>query len=199
MVVSRKAILSVMVVGVYFLNGCAAFKANNLPRVTPKDMDIHRENKLKVYSSWKIASESMTEDGKVFATVTKSTPNKILFDESLKKSDCCIIVESTNEADIIVNGVTYQEDWPWYFFTDKLEIYFILIPIWFSPKFHIWAEVSRGLTTYLYDLNDEVVIVKWLPMIFLAPFAPPSSVLQEVADNTFASMIVKMKNDGVFE
>lgn len=193
--VSRKAILSVMVAGVYFLNGCAAFKANNLPKVTPNDMDIHRENKLKVYSTWKIASKSMTEDDKAFASVT----NKILFDESLKKTNCCIIVESTNEADIIVNGVTYQKDWPWYFFTGHLEIYFILIPIWFSPKFHIWAEVSRGQTTYLYDLNDKVVIVKWLPMIFLAPFAPPKSVLQEVADNTFASLIVKMKNDGVFE
>jgi len=48
-----------------------------------------------------------------------------------------------------------------------------------------------------YVLDDGVTTVFWLPLIFVAPFKSPMTVVPEVHENMYRNLIQHMERDGV--
>ena len=74
-----------------------------------------------------------------------------------------------------------------------------VIPSWATSHVHIAADVKAKNSNNSYELRDSMVMVQWLPMIFAMPFTgTPIKIEKEVGENTYRSLILKMKNNGAF-
>jgi len=93
------------------------------------------------------------------------------FEKVLAATNCCVIVDSRNEADVVIDGMIYGEGNPAAMipaFITGLSLY--TIPSWVTGKPHVSASVKQGETVREYDFRDEMTMVQWLPLILAMPF-----------------------------
>ena len=177
-------------------SGCAGFKEHNLSEVSKDDIKISSENKVKLFSRWTLINNSSIANDQINAA--GAAIHKKNFENALSESNCCIIVESPSEADVIVDGKGYNDNnmaavFP--AFITGLTLF--VIPSWATAKFHISAEVKSKSESESYELKDSMTMVQWLPMIFVMPFTgTPFKAEKEVGENTYRSLVFKMKQEG---
>jgi hypothetical protein len=180
--------------------GCATFPADRLPEVKSSDLRLKTENKTKVFSRWvgDFGGKTVNEDQDVILAAM----HKKRFEQLLKETDCCILTDSTNEADVILSVTTYgEEKLGALFFAVLTGATFYVIPSWITDETRIEARVEgRGMVKE-YQLDDSYVLAQWLPLILVVPFqgGAPLDVAQKVEKNVFKTLVLKMKEDGFLE
>lgn len=193
----HRSLTTILLATMAITSGCAGFKANNLPVVSATDLQSNVAVKTKIYSRWTLQSDSalMNDNVKVAAAAI----NKKMFDQVINQSGCCEIVESAKDADVVVDGVNINENNATALlpaFITGFSLY--TIPSWVTSKVHITAQAKRGEISKSYDLQDSMKMVQWLPMIFVLPVkGNPIKMEQEVSENTYKTLVVKLKADGL--
>jgi hypothetical protein len=72
------------------------------------------------------------------------------------------------------------------------------IPSWVTNHFNLVAKVERkDRLKKEYTLTDSVLLVQWLPMMFLFP-VKNFSVIPDLRKNMYKKVLADMKNDGFF-
>jgi len=179
------------------VTGCAAFPGNNLPQVGSDALLVSPAKKTRVFSRWSVESQSSTLNEQV--KIAQAALSKKAFDDALSNSGCCQIVEGPAEADLVVDGRAFNESNPAAMipaFITGLSLY--TIPSWVTARVHISAEAKRGLAARSYELQDSMTMVQWLPMIFAMPFSDnPIKAEKQMAENTYNTLVLKMKDDGL--
>ncbi len=178
----RKTILAALAPVTMLINGCVSFQAHNLPTIPPREAQVARAEKVKVFTQWKYQN-----DGK---TYNNSYDNEI--ENELRKSGCCEIVSNASEATLLLTGTTNQID------TDGLfQIYFeaislAAIPTWSTNTVRINVTAFDGEKQNYYSFSDSYTEVVWLPFIVVAPFTSRPN----LTDNINRNIIIALKKDG---
>lgn len=195
---NNKIVLTVAAVTLSLLSGCAAFKDNNLPIVNEADLLSTPDIKTKVFTRWSIDTDAELTDTQ---KAMHSAASKERFEEILKGSDCCNIVEGPSEADVVVTGKTYIED-----HSDAMAAALLTglslytIPSWMTITPKVSAEVISGETKHIYSFHDSMTMVQWLPMIFALPFTGnPITEGEKMENNIFKNLLLNIQNDGLFK
>lgn len=175
-------------------SGCAAFRAHNLPAVDFSHV-APAPTKTKVFSRWQLETKSALANDQ--ARAMAAAIHKKYFDDAIRASACCVLVEGPTEADLVVDGIAHDENNPAALipaFITGLSLY--AIPSWVTATIHITATATRGEASKQYDLTDSMKIVQWLPMVFIMPFADsPISGGRELDENTYRNLVRKMRID----
>lgn len=177
-------------------SGCAGFRANNLPVVSQQDLAINNTAKPKVFTKWVVTPNS-NDPG----SVAGAAMHKKSFEDALARSSCCTVVDDAGTADLVVNGTTFNE------FNAAATIpafitgfTFGVIPSWATINTHIAVDAKRGDVSRNYDLKDSMTMVQWLPMLLVMPFTGNGiTVGNEVEQNLYNNLIVKLKGDGLLK
>lgn len=173
-----------------------AIPSNNLKTIPKSDIAFNSNVKTKVYSQWTF--ESVNSQPSETIKVASAAISKKAFEDALKESNCCVIVDSRNEADVIVDGKAFGENNAAAMipaFITGLSLY--TIPSWVTGKIHIQTKISTGSTTKEYDLADSIKMYQWLPLIFVVPFKGNAiTTAKEVDANTYRNLVNNMKVDG---
>lgn len=195
---SKKVSLTIAAATLTLLSGCAAFKENNLPVVNDADLYPAANSKTKVFTRWSIDTDADLNDTQ---KAMHAAASKERFEEIIKGSDCCTIVEGPTEADVVVTGRTYVED-----HSDAMVGAFITglslytIPSWLTVTPQITAEVTSGETKHTYSFQDSMTMVQWLPMIFALPFTgDPISEGQKMENNVYKNLLLNIQKDGLLK
>ncbi len=195
-----KKFLSVgLTIVLFSLSSCAGFKAHNLPEIEDKDLKFSSENKVKVYSKWELDSKAAVMNDQIKSS--RITFYKQKFENAIKKADCCILVEWKDEADIIVEGVAYEEDHSLAMLGAMISgATFTILPTWITTKADISVNAKKYNKSYPYKLSDSATMVIWLPLIIVTPFQGNIVKIEnDVYENTFKTLVVKMGRDGLFK
>jgi hypothetical protein len=73
-----------------------------------------------------------------------------------------------------------------------------ILPSWLTEVWTITAQFkTNDGNEHSYQLEDSVVTVMWLPMIFLPPTMHKN--IKEVRKNMWRYLILKMRQDGIFQ
>ncbi len=170
------------------LQGCAGFKANKLPVVEANELHTAATSKTKVFSSWRVEPAQ------------SPSQYKKRFDDALLGSGCCVLVDQAADAELQIDGVFHDH-------SDRLSLVFafitgytfFVVPSWHTVNVHLSAEARRDGKRFNYDVADSITMVMWLPMALAQPFANPVDGEREITDNTYQSLVLKMKNEGLLQ
>ncbi|TAK93516.1 MAG: hypothetical protein EPO09_12365 [Aquabacterium sp.] len=178
------------------LSGCAGFKGNQLSPVSAQDLRSTAPVKTKVFSRWNLSS---VPGGNAQTAAALAAINKTNFENALKASDCCIVVESPEAADLVVDGIAHTEDKTAALIPAVITgLSLFTIPSWITANVHISATAKNGGVSRSYDLQDHMTMVQWLPMLLVLPFADnPFKAEKEITENVFNTLVVKIKSDGL--
>lgn len=187
---------AVLVTSISVSAGCVAIPANNLKTIPKSQITFNSSAKTKVYSQWTF--ESLNSQPSESIKVASAAISKKGFEDAIKESNCCVIVDSRNEADVIVDGKAFGENNAAAMipaFITGLSLY--TIPSWVTAKIHLQTKVSAGSVTKEYDLTDSIKMYQWLPLIVVAPFKGNAiNAAKEVDANTYRNIVNNMKVDG---
>ena len=181
--------------GTLLLGACAGFQSHQVPEVNPNDLQFTSAVKTKVFTRWVyetegiLASESMKTQAAAF--------NKKTFEDVLKSTNCCDVVETSKQADVIVDGKSLEKGNPAALVgavVTGLSLY--TVPSWVTSDMTISAAVKTRSTKQGYELHDATTLVQWLPMMFVFPFSTPASANTQMNENAYKTIVVNMKNDG---
>lgn len=175
-------------------SGCVAFKAHTLPAVDFTHV-APAPVKTKVFSRWQIETRSALANDQ--ARAMAAAMHKKYFDDAIKASACCVLVEGPADADMVVDGTAHDENNPAALIPAVITGFSLfVIPSWATATIHISATATRGEASKHYDLTDSMKLVQWLPMIFAMPFADnPIRGGRELDENTYRNLIRKMRID----
>ncbi|MBM7060054.1 hypothetical protein JQX08_04985 [Pseudomonas sp. UL073] len=176
------------------LSGCAGFKANNLPEIGYDKLQPPSDARTKIFSQWKLESGYPANEA-------INASYKRQFDDVVAKSDCCTLVGSAAEADVVVDGKAYAEANPAAGLAATLSGFTMtVLPCWATLNVHISADVNRGDLSRAYDLRDSATMVIWLPMIVAMPFTDnPFKAEKEINENAYKNLVFRMKTDGLIK
>lgn len=166
-------------------SGCAGFKASDLPTVSNASYSVQNEKPVKVFSTWQARAGSNVPKGH--------------FDSAIRSSGCCEIVDSAEQADVIVNGVVVVEGTPGAGILGMISGFtFGVIPAWATQDLSLRVTATESEQQHRYTLSDSATLVIWLPMLLVMPFRDnPLNIEQEVTQNTYRTLVARMKNDGL--
>jgi hypothetical protein len=176
---------------------CAGFQGKDaLPLVDRATLSRSPATPVRIYSKWSIqtASSLVTEEVKIGVAAI----HKDRFDKAILGTGCCTIVEAREGADVVLEGTVYDENDPSVLLGAVLtgaSLY--TIPSWANIKAHYAAKATAGEKEYAYDLRDSMLMVQWLPLIFLAPFKNPISMEQRMIENIASTLVQRIQNDGL--
>ena len=185
----QKSIYAMIVILAF---SCATFKGNKLPLVQHDEYINNKKEKVKVFSRWKFESPPGI-DPVAWAAIHKSW-----FDRAVLESGCCDLVEGPKEAQLVIDGVGFDDTSAWLvlprlFNASSLTI----IPFWQTVSVDIKVSAVKGNKNSNYELKDSVTIVSWLPMIFVFPFTGgPTKNKEELLLNTYQTLVVNLRKDG---
>lgn len=192
----KTTLLTTLVAGTIVLQGCAGFRANSIPVVTPEQLKFDTAQKTKVYSRWDVNSPTIKLNDQT--KVALAAMAKKQFEDQLKLTNCCVVVESLNEADVVINATSHNENNPAAMMGALLTGFSLYtIPSWVTINFHVSADVKKGDKAFQYDTKDSMKMVQWLPMALMFPFANPFPMEKAVGENVQKTLIANMKKDGV--
>lgn len=179
------------------ISGCAGFKANTLPLVSAHDLQGTAPTKTKIFSRWQTESKSSLVNDQVKAAAAAVAKKQ--FEDAIRATNCCVLVEGPTEADVVISGTAYAENNPAAMipaFITGLSLF--TIPSWVTAKVHIAAEVTKQDKSHSYELQDSMTMVQWLPLVLAMPFVDnPIKAGKQVDENTYKNLILKIKQDGL--
>ncbi len=182
--------------GAMMLSGCAGFRANQLGNADKLSMKSSAPEKTKVFSRWHMA-EGTKGDSTALALL--AAMSKKHFEDALRTADCCLLVESLNEADLVVDGTVYNDVDPMAWLPAVITGFSLYtIPSWMTDKVHIAATAKRGDARKAYELKDQTTLVQWLPMLLVLPFTgSPFKAEIEMTENLYNHLVLRIKQDGL--
>ena len=193
----RLAVMGSCMLAMASLQGCAGFRANQLAAVSPDQLTVPNvASKSKVFTTWRVevAGDPITDNAKVAGAAA----GKKLFEDTLMASGCCVLVDTAADADLLVDGVTFNEHHRENIvpaFISSVSLY--TIPSWETSRIRMGVKAMKAGAPHTYELEDAVTTVQWLPMVLAFPFANPYTAAEKVEKNTFETLIFRMKADGL--
>ncbi|HET8870385.1 MAG TPA: hypothetical protein VFM48_08065 [Aquabacterium sp.] len=179
------------------LPGCAAFRGEKLAKVDSTQLEVpHGATKLKVFARW--TSDVLVDPVPEKALQAGAELSKKSFEDAIAASDCCTFVDQESQADLLVDGIRYIK-------RDNLTaapalltgLTLYLIPSWETTPFKVSVRAQKGMDMRVYELEDSVTTIQWLPFILAMPFADPLTVSSAVENNVYQTLVLKMKADGL--
>jgi hypothetical protein len=182
--------------GAMLLSGCAGFRANQLGDANKLALKSSAPVKTKVFSRWHMAAGTKGDDS---ALNLLAAMGKKHFEDALRTADCCVLVESLNEADLVVDGTVYNDVDPMAWLPAVITGFSLYtIPSWVTDKVHVAATATKGDTRKTYELKDQMTLVQWLPMLVALPFTGnPFRNGAEMNDNLYQHLVLRIKQDGL--
>lgn len=177
-------------------SGCVALKASKLPQASALGIKAS-EQKTKVFSRWHIDTQSSLANDQV--KVMGAAVHKKYFDDAIRASLCCVLVEGPGEADVVLDGVAHDENNPAAMIPAFITGFSLFtIPSWMTATVHITADAKRGEITKRYDLSDSVTMAAWLPLILAMPFMDlPITAGKQVDENTYRNLVLQLRADSL--
>jgi len=196
MLMFKKTAVFGLVAASLVMQGCAGFRANNIPLVQPEQIAFTGADKTKVYSQWTVQSSTTKLNDQT--QVALAAVAKKQFEDQLNLTNCCIVVESRDAADVVIQAVSHNNNNPAAMVGALLTGFSLYtIPSWVTVNVHVTADVKADEKTFKYDTQDSMKMVQWLPMALMFPFANPFPMEKAVAENVQKTLIANMKRDGV--
>ncbi|HET8871542.1 MAG TPA: hypothetical protein VFM48_13935 [Aquabacterium sp.] len=186
-----------LVVAAVALQGCAGFRGEKLAKVDVTQLKVaNGTSKLKVFARW--TSDALVDPVPEQALQTGAELSKKSFEDAISASNCCTLVDQEAQADLLVDGVRYIK-------RDHLRaapalltaLTLYLIPSWETTPFKVSVRVQKGMDLRVYELEDSVTTIEWLPFLLAMPFANPLTVSSEVEGHVYQTLVLKMKADGL--
>jgi len=178
------------------LTNCAVQRDNRVPEVAFKDIQFSSDKKIKIFVDWRTNGTALSNQ-----KVTTDIHNRVLRN-MITNMKCCILVDKQDEADVTLEGSFRNESDDaalLYYATTRMAVAAI-VPAWVNIKSHIQANVGKDKKTYNYDLQDSLLSVSWLPLMFAFPFTKknPITAEGEMNQNLYTNLLLKMKEEGIF-
>lgn len=169
-------------------SGCAVFKSDELPLVDAQSYTITNEQPVKVYSSWTAGAGGAT-----------AAAQRNYFEAALRSSGCCEIVTDSAQADVVVSGTDAFRMTPGAGIPAMISGFtFGVIPSWATAGANLRVGVTSAGNEHRYNVSDSATMVMWLPMILAMPFTEsPLTVDRSLNENTYKTLVLRMKNDGL--
>jgi hypothetical protein len=192
---THKSVLCALT-GAIWLSGCAGFRANQLGDANKLALRSSAPVKTKVFSRWHMAAGTKGDES---ALNLLAAMGKKHFEDALRAADCCVLVESLNEADLVVDGAVYNDVDPMAWLPAVITGFSLYtIPSWVTDKVHVAATATKGDTRRAYELKDQMTLVQWLPMLVALPFTGnPFRNASEMNDNLYQHLVLRIKQDGL--
>ena len=188
---------TILVITTWVLQGCAGFPAQKIPVVKMEQLKTEQVKKTKVYTNWDVDFTKIAMNDNV--KVASAAIVKKQFDTQLTQTGCCVIVESANEADVVIKGVSHNENNPAAIIPALLTGFSLYaIPSWTTINVHLTADAKNTQQNFKYDVSDSMKLVQWLPMMFAFPFRNPFPMEQDMIDNAYKNVILAMQKDQLF-
>ena len=184
------------------LSNCIGVRAYKNPEIKPEELKISSIQKPKIFVNMQFKAPFAINKNppKNFIDQAQSD-QKRRFDEVIKESDCCELVSKEGEANILINGVFYNESSSVGLYAAFISgLTFTAVPYWINSKMRVSVKASKGKIVNDYDFADSFFMLTWLPLIVAMPFTE-SPIKQESAmnKNLYKNIIIKMKNDGLLQ
>ncbi len=189
-------LISLLILTIAVTN-CATFNYNRLPEIKSDELEFKAEKKTKIFSRWSADFDSTFNKerlGDIYYSAQKAS-----FEKIAKDTNCCTIVDSTDEADLVLQFKTYGESKSSaIFFAVLTGATFYVIPSWVTNDVHIEVKAQNKSANKGYDFADSAVFVQWLPLLLVAPFQErgPFEGATYVEENVFRNLIKRLKDDG---
>ncbi|HYX36075.1 MAG TPA: hypothetical protein VE954_23480 [Oligoflexus sp.] len=176
---------------------CATSPAGRLPKVKASDLEFQGDIKTKIFSSW--TAEIDTSFNKENIEANHVSERKKAFEDVVKQTGCCVLVDRKEDANLILNMKTYGATNLGVLFLGILSsVTVYLIPSWITLDARIEAQVQGRNLRRMYQLSDSVVLTQWLPLIVAEPSQDhlPLRAQDILLENVFKTLLLKMKEDG---
>jgi hypothetical protein len=155
------------------------------------------ETPVRVFSRWTFAPRGSLDAGEIVAF---GVEQKERFDRALLATGCCTIVDSTGEADVVLEGTYYGQDSPLSGVLAAVSLASLsVIPAVLPESTRISALARAGPRRHSYDVEDSMLGVIWLPLIVMTPFANAVQMAKDIDQNVRLTLIERMKRDGLLE
>lgn len=190
--------LSVLVVAaaVAILSGCAAFEGNKLPRTEPLSPVAsvpYRPTASLVFKARSNFAGNSDAPEAARALMEQELTG------TLTESGYFQLVGPGTEGDVRIAVTMVEDGNPAALvgaFITGLSLY--VIPSWVTAKYTANVTVSGpGVQEKSYQLQDQVTMVQWLPMIFVAPAKGIIKVPTDVRKNMWRNLVIQMQGDGI--
>ncbi|HCS26200.1 MAG TPA: hypothetical protein DIW43_02030 [Spongiibacteraceae bacterium] len=181
-----------------FLAGCAGFRGGNLPNLMDADLALTEKTKTRIFYENQFDTSMNISDKSHKKALEKQ---KQQFFEQLSRSGCCELVETRDEADLIVNAKLALHSSNAAMIGAFITGYSLYtIPSWVTPKMTYEVDVvSSAGVAHSYRYQDQYTLVQWLPMLFVFPFANPLPMEKELQFNAYRNLLVDLKKSGLLK
>lgn len=120
---------------------------------------------------------------------------------SIEEIACCVVVQSAEQADVVVRGNFSKNGNP---NAAQLSVFasalLYIIPSWMDVKVNLSATVSNYGAQRVYNLSDSMMIVQWLPLVVAMPFnTNPISQENNMNQNIYRNLFLQIEKDGFLE
>jgi hypothetical protein len=176
---------SLLLVFTIFISGCAGFQSNQISIISP-DADFLVESETMTYSITKDATYGGLE---VFNDVLISEMNSygwVLRQNSIVKDEMphleINLSLSKDPAALLAAALTGFS--------------FYTIPSWETSDYKLTANlIDASGNEYTYELRDQVVLVQWLPLLLIFPFADPFTAEKKLIGKMYNNLGYRISKD----
>lgn len=172
------------------LQGCAVgIRHDPIPEVNRLDLREPNLANLKVQVTVKAGNSKASR---------RETPEKAQkkIEDLLRDANMAVPISTAADADVIVDADLYEEASPAGTVITLLSLG--TIPAWTNTDLRLEARVWRRTASHDYMLRESYTNIVWWPLILAAPFKPYVA-QDDVQDNMYRTLVLKMKNDGIFK
>jgi len=178
------------------LSSCIAKRTYQIATIDPSDMQFIPPNgQLRIFVDWKTESSlPFTNDAKM-----QATQQKFLF-ETIEESACCVVVNSAQYANVIIQGF-YKSDVSQSakFFSYLSSFTLHMIPSWREVNVWLVAQVQSGSYQKTYQFRDSMKVTNWLPLAIAMPFRTSIANQEaEMSHNLYRTLLLQIASDGFF-
>ncbi len=180
-----------------FATGCAMFPGNRIPPAGPYKPLPEGSTKSRAVYSFSAGADFMGAieqegEGRVFLQSE--------FTDVFYQSGYFDTLSSGGDGDMVIRARLVDSATPLAMcpaFLTGLSLY--LIPSWVTDVYDVTVTVvPRDGKERFYQYTDSVKFVQWLPMMFAFPTHDPVSVSKDVRVNLWKTVVIKMRDDGLF-
>jgi len=174
------------------LNSCISIKGSTFPTADSSDIKTYSKKKSKIAIDLRFTSPLTGENNSL------AKKHYDLFKDVIEKSECCVVIEEANKADIKIE-ILFKDSLS---LTDSslamLSIFSaFVIPSWTKIDDKLEVKIIQKEKIYTYNLEGSLTIARWLPFIFIMPFRDsPKELSAAMEQNFYKSIILQMKKDG---
>jgi hypothetical protein len=183
-------IRNICIVFVLIVSGCATFHSEEF--VIEKYAELPDDCDMKPTLSYNVLTDTEGE--------LSNNLERVFTDSGVFES----VSENAREADIRVN-ISF---WSTYdrtvdrdkFFQEELKLFVSFISLFIIPTFSDMGvdskvEIIKDGKSSKFDYHDEVTFIRWMPMLFFAPFNTSHQKAMDVSTSTYVKIVNKIINE----